>query len=138
LFVDFLTAELIKRHPDELPGLHARASEWFAAQGLWREAVHHAVEAGDYVHAVDVANRCAMTLVRDGDYLVLQTLLAKLPENLHHKAQGGCLVMRVLGQLREQRLEHEIIAVANQRHRATIGNLDCVSVVTGLDRVMHR
>ncbi len=27
---DFLTAELNRRHPEELPGLHARASEWFA------------------------------------------------------------------------------------------------------------
>ena len=85
LFVDFLTAELKRRHPDELVGLHARARQWFAAQGLWREAVHHAIEAGDYVHAVDVANRCAMNLVRDGDYFVLRTLLAKLPETLHRK-----------------------------------------------------
>jgi LuxR family transcriptional regulator, maltose regulon positive regulatory protein len=85
LFADFLTAELVRRYPDELPGLHARASEWFAAQGLWREAVHHAVESGDYGHAVDVANRCAMILVRDGDYFVLQTLLSKLPSNLHQK-----------------------------------------------------
>jgi len=85
LFADFLLAELIRRHPEELPQLHARASEWFADKGLWREAVHHAVEAGDYARAVDVANRCAMNLVRDGDYFVLQTLLAKLPENLHRK-----------------------------------------------------
>jgi LuxR family transcriptional regulator, maltose regulon positive regulatory protein len=86
LFVDFLIAELIRRYPDELPGLHARASQWFAAHGQWREAVHHAIEAGDYAHAVDVANRCAMNLVRDGDYFVLQTLLARLPENLHRKS----------------------------------------------------
>jgi LuxR family maltose regulon positive regulatory protein len=85
LFADFLSAELIRRHPEEVPELHARASEWFADKGLWREAVHHAVEAGDYARAVDVANRCAMNLVRDGDYFVLQTLLAKLPAGLQRK-----------------------------------------------------
>ncbi len=86
LFADFLLAELVRRHPHELPGLHTRASEWFADKGLWREAVHHAIEAGDYGRAVDVANRCAMNLVRDGDYFVLQTLLAKLPAGLHRKS----------------------------------------------------
>jgi LuxR family maltose regulon positive regulatory protein len=85
LFADFLLAELARRLPEELPALHARASEWFADKGFWREAVHHAVEAGDYTRAVEVANRCAMNLVRDGDYFVLQTLLAKLPKNLHQK-----------------------------------------------------
>lgn len=86
LFVDFLTAELTRRHPEEISGLHARASQWFAAQGLWREAVHHALEAGDHEHAIEVANRCAMNLVRDGDYFVLQTLLAKVPPGLRGKS----------------------------------------------------
>lgn len=85
LFTDFLAAQLLKSYPDELRGLHARASQWFAGNGLWREAVHHAVEAGEYDRAVEIANRCAMNLVRDGDYFVLQMLLSKLPENLHHK-----------------------------------------------------
>lgn len=88
LFSDFLAAQLLQRHQDELPGLHTRASQWFAAKGLWREAVHHAIEAGDYGRAADIANRCAMNLVRDGDYFVLQMLLAKMPESLHRKGTG--------------------------------------------------
>ncbi len=86
LFTDFLIAELNRRHPDELPDLHLRASEWFAAEGCWREALHHAIEAGDMGRAVEIANRCAMNLVRDGDYFVLQTLLARLPADLHRRS----------------------------------------------------
>ena len=91
LFADFLGAQLRQSHPSELAGLHARASQWFTAKGLWREAVHHAVEAGDYGRAVEVANRCAMNLVRDGDYFVLRMLLSKLPQDLHRK--GASLLL---------------------------------------------
>jgi LuxR family maltose regulon positive regulatory protein len=85
LFADFLAAQLRRLHPEDVPGLHTRASQWFAAKGFWREAVHHAVEAGDYDRAAEIANRCAMNLVRDGDYFILQMLLSKLPETLHRK-----------------------------------------------------
>ncbi len=86
LFADFLIAELKRREPQALAGLHARARQWFAAQGLWREAVHHAIEAQDFDSAVEVANRCAMNLVRDGEYFVLRSLLTRLPIDLQRKS----------------------------------------------------
>ena len=86
LFTDFLLAELNRVHPGEQQALHARASKWFAGEGHWREALHHAIEAGDMQQAVEIANSCAMNLVRDGDYFVLQMLLAKLPPDQHGKS----------------------------------------------------
>ena len=86
LFTDFLLAELNRQRPEELQVLHARASDWFAREECWREALHHSIEAGDMEQAVEVANRCAMNLVRDGDYFLLQTLLASLPSDLHRRS----------------------------------------------------
>ncbi len=86
LFSDFLLAELNRLRPGELHGLHMRAGEWFTREECWREALHHSIEAGDTEQAIEVANRCAMSLVRDGDYFVLQTLLTSLPADLHRRS----------------------------------------------------
>ncbi len=86
LFSDFLLAELNRQRPGEMHGLHTRAGEWFAREECWREALHHSIEAGDMEQAIEVANRCAMSLVRDGEYFVLQTLLTRLPPDLHRRS----------------------------------------------------
>jgi LuxR family transcriptional regulator, maltose regulon positive regulatory protein len=85
LFADFLLTQLARNEPDELPRLHALAGQWFASKGLWHEAVRHVLQAGDEGRALEIANRCAMDLVRDGDYMVLQSLLAKLPEDMRRR-----------------------------------------------------
>ena len=83
LFSAFLRAQAKARLGDRLSALHGRACAWFADQGLWNEAVRHALACGDDMRALDIAERCAMDLVRDGDYLSLQTLLARLPADPH-------------------------------------------------------
>ena len=47
LFAELLRTELRRTEPDLIPGLHHRASAWFAGQGLIDEAVQHLVAAGD-------------------------------------------------------------------------------------------
>ena len=47
LFAELLRTELHRTEPDLIPGLHHRASAWFAGQGLIDEAVQHLVAAGD-------------------------------------------------------------------------------------------
>jgi LuxR family transcriptional regulator, maltose regulon positive regulatory protein len=42
-----LRSELRRRHPDAEQGLHARASDWFAASGDLDRAIGHAVAGGD-------------------------------------------------------------------------------------------
>ena len=45
LFGDVLRARLLDEHPDRLPELHRRASDWFAANGDAPEAIAHAMAA---------------------------------------------------------------------------------------------
>jgi LuxR family maltose regulon positive regulatory protein len=51
LFAQALHAELQRRQPEALPGLHARASEWYEAQGQSDRAVEHATAAGEIERA---------------------------------------------------------------------------------------
>ena len=47
LFAEFLQRRLAHDHPERIPRLHATASRWFAEHNLLREAVDHAMAAGD-------------------------------------------------------------------------------------------
>ncbi len=46
LFRGMLQSELRRVEPRAEPGLHRRASDWWAAQGDWDRAISHAVEGG--------------------------------------------------------------------------------------------
>ena len=58
MFRDVLRAELARRHPDLVVPLHRRAAAWFAASGMPRPALRHALHAGDRDAAVDLVRRC--------------------------------------------------------------------------------
>ncbi len=81
-----LTEYLFQRRESELgneiPGLHQRASQWYAAQELWTEAVQHAIAAGDSVRALEWIKNCAMPLVRRGDLFTLLGWLRLFPPGL--------------------------------------------------------
>jgi LuxR family maltose regulon positive regulatory protein len=47
LFGDLLRKHLMTGHAAEIPALHSRASAWYEAGGFLREAILHALEAGD-------------------------------------------------------------------------------------------
>ncbi len=56
LFRDLLRQRLAQSlPPDALPAYHLRASVWYAAHGDQAEAFHHAVAAGDWARAADLA-----------------------------------------------------------------------------------
>lgn len=46
LFTSLLRSRLQTRHPERVQELHRRAADWFAGQGLYHEAIMHAIEAG--------------------------------------------------------------------------------------------
>ena len=54
-----------------IPGLHQRASLWYASQELWTDAVQHAIAGSDAVRALEWIKNCAMPLVKRGDLFTL-------------------------------------------------------------------
>ena len=51
---EFLQRRLARDHPQRITGLHATASHWFAEHNMLREAVVHALAAGEEDRAVEL------------------------------------------------------------------------------------
>jgi len=51
LFAQLLRTELGRRQPGVVPALHRRAYSWHRDHGTTQEAIHHAIEAGEYAAA---------------------------------------------------------------------------------------
>ena len=66
LFAAYLERRLTDQVPGDVPVLHRRASDWFAAQGLVDEAFAHALAAGD-------TGRAGEILDDDGKLAILPT-----------------------------------------------------------------
>jgi LuxR family transcriptional regulator, maltose regulon positive regulatory protein len=71
LLGEFLRQRLESDLGNEIPGLHQRASQWYAAQELWTDAVQHALAAGDSIRALSWIKNAAMPLVKRGDLFTL-------------------------------------------------------------------
>lgn len=64
----------------DLGSLHLKASVWFEQHGYYIEAVQHAVGADEDEYAYDLIERCAMTVVADGDLNTVLAWLTNMPE----------------------------------------------------------
>jgi LuxR family maltose regulon positive regulatory protein len=77
-----LAKSLDARLGDEVPELHRRAYQWYAAGEMWTEAVQHATLAGDTARAIAWIEECAMVLVKRGELLPLLAWQRLLPDEL--------------------------------------------------------
>ncbi len=55
LFADLLRQMLRQTHPEQIPILHQRASEWYAQKDLPSDAIRHSLAAEDFERAADLA-----------------------------------------------------------------------------------
>jgi LuxR family transcriptional regulator, maltose regulon positive regulatory protein len=102
LLSEYLTQRLAAELGNEIPGLHQRASLWYASQELWTDAVQHAIAAGDAIRALEWIRNCAMPLVKRGDLFTLlgwqrlfpAALMRSQPEVKLAIAWGMSLAMR--------------------------------------------
>ena len=102
LLSEYLIQRLGAELGNEIPGLHQRASLWYASQELWTDAVQHAIAAGDSIRALEWIRNCAMLLVKRGDLFTLlgwqrlfpAALMRSQPEVRLAIAWGMSLAMR--------------------------------------------
>ena len=71
LFADYLRACLQSDSPERIMALRRRAMQWYTRRREWRPAVEHALACDDTEQAVDLVEKCAMSLVRHSDLLTL-------------------------------------------------------------------
>jgi LuxR family maltose regulon positive regulatory protein len=79
LFADLLALELRRTMPEELPGLHTVAAEWFAEHGYPVEAVRHAQTAESWRLAAQLLADNWFGLYLDGRLATARELLSRFP-----------------------------------------------------------
>jgi len=84
LFADLLRQRLQREQRDLVPGLHRRASTWYERNGTVREAVNHALAAGDYERAAHLIERIGWSILARCEMVTLLDWLAVLPQDFVH------------------------------------------------------
>jgi LuxR family maltose regulon positive regulatory protein len=80
LFADLLHSQLHRTQPDLASILHARASGWYAGQGLAAEAIEHAFAAQDYAEVVRLLEIHARSVVLQGYAQTVESWLQRLQQ----------------------------------------------------------
>jgi LuxR family maltose regulon positive regulatory protein len=79
LLKDLLQHSLSSAHPDMLPVLHLRASEWYEREDLLTLAVTHAVEARDYDRVARLIERRAGEILAQGEFVTYLNWMDSFP-----------------------------------------------------------
>jgi LuxR family maltose regulon positive regulatory protein len=82
LFADVLQARLRDERPDRIPGLHRRASDWYAAHGDAKAAIEHSLAASDLDRAAELVEIAIPALRADRREAVLLDWLRRMPTEL--------------------------------------------------------
>ena len=80
LFADLLRQRLHQMHPDWIPTLHRRASDWYEQNGFPEQAIEHALQTEDRERAARLIDERAEAVWLHGEHAQLQQWLAKLPD----------------------------------------------------------
>jgi len=82
LFADVLLSRLLAERPEDVPGLHRRASRWYEHAGHLEPAVRHAFAAGDVDLAADLIEVAGPDLRRHRAEGTLRSWLSQLPPDV--------------------------------------------------------
>ena len=82
LFADVLQMHLMTEQPNLVAALHRRASVWFEQEGVYSDAIHHALAADEFARAADLIERGFPAMSRSRQELTLLGWLKALPETL--------------------------------------------------------
>jgi LuxR family maltose regulon positive regulatory protein len=82
LFAEVLQQRLRQQEEALAPQLHRRAGYWYEEQGLLSDAIHHALAGGDLAHAAGLIESTAERLRKHGEFVTLNALLDRLPDDL--------------------------------------------------------
>jgi len=102
LFAEVLQARLRQNHPEMLPELHRRASEWYEDNNSIPEAVQHALAADEVDRAAQLIGRQRWALLGSGEAHTLHRWLDILPIKLLRKHPGLSLAYAWILSLLEQ------------------------------------
>ncbi len=79
LFLDYLRSDLAS---GEIPSLHIKASQWFMSNGLYSEAVKHALNSGDDEQAINAISVAAPAAIEQAIFTSLLGWFDSLPDQI--------------------------------------------------------
>ena len=79
LFKEFLHHRLHQTHPDQILAFHSRASKWHEQNGMYSEAIQHAIASQEWEHAMHLIDRVADSKLMRARYSVIDKQTQKLP-----------------------------------------------------------
>ena len=82
LFADVLQARLLDEQPDQIPDLHQRASAWYQQNGEPAVAIGHALAAGDFERAADLAELAIPAMSRTRQEAMVRGWLEAIPDEV--------------------------------------------------------
>lgn len=82
LFADVLYAHLMAERPNQVSGLHLRASEWYERNNLPSDAIRHALAAKDFARAADLVELAGPEMRKSRQESTLLSWLKSLPDDL--------------------------------------------------------
>lgn len=80
LFADYLRSQLERDLPDEVARLHLAASGWYESRERPVPAIDHAMEGGDFPHAMHLLDANAETFLEQGRMRLLSRWFSTLPQ----------------------------------------------------------
>ncbi len=81
MFAEFLRAQLVRHHPNEVAALHRAAAQWFIDSSRPVPGIEHALAAGDLALALPLLDACAQPLLDQGRVRMLSRWLDPLLES---------------------------------------------------------
>lgn len=85
LFADVLRAHLLEEHPDQVPILHKRASEWYERNELLTDAIFHALASQDFNRTADLVELAWPEMDRNRQSAAWLDWVQALPDELVRK-----------------------------------------------------
>ncbi len=79
LFGELLRLQMQRTTPELIPTLHARASTWYAGEGMAVDAIEHALAAGDPARSVALLEEHARAIVLRGEARLVDGWIQRLP-----------------------------------------------------------
>jgi LuxR family maltose regulon positive regulatory protein len=82
LFKDLLQHSLSNTHPEMLPVLHRRASEWYEREDFFTLAIAHALKAQDYDRAALLIWKRAEEILLQGEFATYLSWMDSFPQSI--------------------------------------------------------
>ncbi len=119
LFAEVLQSRLRQAHPEWVPELYRRASDWFEGNGFYPEAIESALRGRDWGHAIPMIEANMQEAIMVGEMATVLRWLGALPnEAIHTRPMLGLTHALLLVEVDEFTLAEQRLAATEQAFRS--------------------